>query len=60
MITKWQKYLDKKGGVVGTILMDLSKAYDYIDHNLIIAKLQAYEVSNKSRRFIHSYLNGRL
>ena len=59
MITKWQKCLDKKGGIVGTILMDLSKAYDCIDHNLIIAKLQAYGLSEKSLRFIHSYLTGR-
>ena len=59
MITKWQTCLDKKGGIVGTILMDLSKAYDCIDHNLLIAKLQAYGLSIKSLHFINSYLKGR-
>ena len=59
MITKWQNCLDKKGGIVGTILMDLSKAYDCIDHSLLIAKLHAYGLSIKSIRFMHSYLNGR-
>ena len=59
MISKWQKCLDKKGGVVGTILMDLSKAYDCIHHDLLIAKLQAYGLSLKSIRFINSYLKER-
>ena len=59
MVTKWQKCLDKKGGIVGTVLMDLSKAYDCIQHDLLIAKLQAYGLSSKSLHFIYSYLKGR-
>ena len=34
----WQKELDNSG-LVGTILMDLSKAYDCLPHDFIIAKL---------------------
>ena len=59
MITKWQKCLDKKGGVVGTLLMDLSKAYSCIPHDLLTAKLQEYGLSDKSLHLINSYLKGR-
>ena len=39
--------------------MDLSKAYDCIPHELLIAKLRAYGFSKKSLKLIKSYLNGR-
>ena len=39
--------------------MDLSKAYDCIPHDLLIAKLAAYGVDNSSLSFIYSYLSNR-
>ena len=44
MIEKWKKCLDGKGGYAGAILMDLSKAFDTINHELLIAKLEALEI----------------
>ena len=39
LLQRWQKELDNSG-LVGTILMDLSKAYECLPHDLIIVNLQ--------------------
>ena len=39
--------------------MDLSKAFDCIHHNLLIAKLHAYGFSENSLTFFYSYLRQR-
>ena len=58
LLKKWQNNLDKKH-IIGTLLIDLSKAYDCIQHDLLLAKLEAYCFSTKSLLFIKSYLKGR-
>ena len=55
LLQKWQKELDSPG-IVGTILMDLSKAYGCSPHNLTIAKLEAYGLDTNSLRFFFDYL----
>ena len=55
MVEKWRKTLDE-GGETGTVLTDLSKAFDCIDYNLLIAKLNAYGFEKRWLVFIHSYL----
>ena len=53
-----RKALDEKF-LVGTVLMDLSKGFDCIPHDLLIAKLHAYGFSQKTVTFIYSYLKRR-
>ena len=59
LIEKWKSLLDKKG-FSGAVLMDLSKAFDTINHELLIAKLDAYGFSNKSPELIIDYLSNHL
>ena len=46
-------------GHAGALLTDLSKAFDCIDHKLLIAKLHVYSFDNDALKFIYSYLKGR-
>ena len=42
------------------VLMNLSKAYDYILHDLLLAKLEAYGFSLESLNLVYSYLTNKL
>ena len=56
--TLWFPALDKNS-VVGTVIMDLSKAFDLIPHDLLLAKLSAYGISTHSLNLLKSYLTNR-
>jgi hypothetical protein len=58
MLEKWRKCLDNKG-VIGAILMDLSKAYDCLPTELLIAKLEAYNFDKSALKLLYSYLTDR-
>ena len=58
LIYNWQKHL-AKSDKIGAVLMDLSKAYDCLPHDLLIAKLAAYGVGYHSLKFLHNYLSNR-
>ena len=58
MLEKLRKTLDN-GGFTGILLTDLSKAFDCLQHDLLIAKLDAYGCSVNSLRLMHNYLTGR-
>ena len=58
MVETLKKSLDNSG-VGGMLLTDLSKAFDCLRHDLLIAKLAAYGFDQPSLCFIFSYLSGR-
>ena len=58
MIKRWKKSLDKKG-YAGGVLIDLSKAFDALNHDSLLAKLYAYGFEKSSLKLIHSYLKNR-
>ena len=45
LLQKRSKELDS-GGFIGTILMELSKAYDCLRHDLLMIKLEAFGLEN--------------
>ena len=58
MLEKWKASLDN-GANIGAILMDLSKAFDCIKHDLLLAKLSAYGFSREALLLVNSFLENR-
>ncbi len=58
LIDSWKYALDNHN-FVGTILMDMSKAFDCIPHGLLVAKINAYGLSGDACELMSSYRTGR-
>ena len=58
LIEEWKKSVDN-GGAFSALLTDLSKTFDCLPHELLIAKLDAYGFDKSSLQLIHSYLSNR-
>ena len=58
MIEEWKSALDN-GNMVGSIAIDLSRAFDSLPHGLLLAKVYAYGVNIESCKLIASYLHNR-
>ena len=58
MLEKWKRSVDS-GNAFGALLTDLSKAFDCLNHELLIAKLNAYGFILPALRLIHDYLSHR-
>ena len=58
LIDDWQGKLDKKF-LVGAVLIDLTEVFDWIPHDLLIAKLAAYGFDLNALALIFTYLKNR-
>ena len=58
LIEKWKENLDDKGYGVA-VLIDLSKTFDTLNHDLLIAKLSAYGFEHAALKLIYNYLTNR-
>ena len=56
MLERWKSEVDKRQMFMA-LLTDLSKAFDCLSHELIIAKLNAYGFSLSELKLIHNYLS---
>lgn len=57
--TEKVKSLLDKGGVVGAVFLDLRKAFDTLNHRILLSKLLSFNFSPHTLRWIESYLSGR-
>ena len=58
LIDQWMASIDK-GDTVGALFIDFRKAFDLVDHNILISKLSAYKFNNMSLKWFTSYLKSR-
>ena len=56
ILEKWKLSIDNKG-FAGGVSMDLSKAFDTINHQLLLVKLHAYGLSKQGLAIVYSYLS---
>ena len=56
LINKWHSCLDNSG-VVSIVVMDLSKAFDCLPHELVLVKLHVYGIDIKSLKLLHNCLS---
>ena len=55
VLEKWRISVDNSK-MFGPLLTDISKAFDYLHHELLIAKLNAYGFSLTALKLVHNYL----
>ena len=55
---KWLKAMDK-GLFTGVVMIDLRKAFDVVDHKLLLKKRSVYGLNTNSLKLFQSFLSGR-
>ena len=58
MLDKWLKIIDK-GEITGAKLFDLRKAFDVVDHEMLLNKLKSHKFDDRTMDWMKSYLTNR-
>lgn len=58
MIEEWLQEL-QDGNTVGTLMIDFTKAFDLVDHNILLTKLELYKCNKNTVNWFRSYLKDR-
>lgn len=58
LVDRWLSNIDK-GEINGAVFFDLRKAFDIVDHTILISKLAAYKFDQASLTWVQSYLTER-
>ena len=59
MIHKWNAATDGTGATVRVTLFDFKKAFDLIDHHLLLSKIKTYDLPQWVFKWIRDFLTGR-
>ena len=58
LVEEWREAMDEDR-LVGSVFLDLSKAFDMVDHSILLRKLQRYGIGGKELEWFQGYLSGR-
>ena len=58
LIDQWLACIDK-GDIIGTLFLDFRKAFDLVDHSILLSKLSTYKFSDATHKLLASYLHNR-
>ena len=58
MVSKWLESINK-GSLIGTVMIDFKKAFDLVDHSVLLKKLEHYKLSHQALSWFASYLSKR-
>ena len=58
MVEEWRESMDEDK-LVGSVFIDLSKAFDMVDHSILLLKMERYGVMEKELSCLRGYLSDR-